>query len=230
LSLLRAAVTAFVTATMLAGCTLATTGTAVVSERTGAAPPVTSSPRPSAEPAKPAPATDTHRTIHDYILANGIAETQIRRGDPGPRIDLPVPPGWQITDRFDEMAPYEAIVYDDPAVPSNPPRILSFLSKLDGGADPDQILALAPGEVHNLPGFDGPAQGITDSLSGFDAVRIGGGYDNHGTRGVVAQKTVVIPGRDGLFVLQFNAVAAEPELAVIAEATSVVDEQTTITP
>ena len=47
---------------------------------------------------------------------------------------------------------------------------------------------------------------------------------------MIAQKTVVIPGQDGLYVLQLNAYSDESEADILAEATSIVDEQTTITP
>src|SRR4051794_10723218 len=41
-------------------------------------------------PSKAAP----DKTIAEYIKENNIAETPVRRGDPGsPTIDLPVPPG-----------------------------------------------------------------------------------------------------------------------------------------
>ena len=67
-------------------------------------------------------------------------------------------------------------------------------------------------------------------MSGFDAVEIGGTYVKDGKKRLIAQKTVVIPGQDGLYVLQMNADALEGQEAALMEATSVIDEQTTITP
>jgi hypothetical protein len=52
----------------------------------------------------------------------------------------------------------------------------------------------------------------------------------NGKKGMIAQKTVVIPGQDGVYVLQLNAYSDESEIGVLADATTVVDEQTTITP
>jgi len=46
----------------------------------------------------------------------------------------------------------------------------------------------------------------------------------------VAQKTVVIPGSDGLFVLQLNADGTEDQMGILMDATNIIDEQTTITP
>ncbi len=181
-----------------------------------------------AEPTTPAE-TGTAETIQDYVKANNIQETVIKRGDPGPTINLPTPEGWKETDELPE-APYGAIVFEGTAVPDNPPRILALLSKLTGNVDPEKILTLASGELQNIPGFDGPAEGQRDSLGGFEAVQLGGNYEVDGKKGMIAQKTVVIPGQDGLYVLQLNAYSDESEAGILGDATGVVDEQTTITP
>jgi hypothetical protein len=188
----------------------------------------TSSTSANAEPSAP-PATGAHKTIQDYVKGNNIQETTIKRGDPGPTINLPVPDGWKDTNEM-PGAPYGAIVYEATTVPDNPPRILALVSRLTGNVDPQQILALAPGELQNIPGYDGPTEGQTDTLGGYDAVQLGGSYDVNGKKGMIAQKTVVIPGQDGLYVLQLNAYSDESEIGVLADATTVVDEQTTITP
>ena len=111
--------------------------------------------------------------IREYIDSNGIKETVIRRGEPGPEIDLPVPAGWEIKNDV-KAAPYGAIVYTKPAIPTNPPRILAILSKLTGDVDPKKILQLAPGELQQTPGWDGPEKGTKSKLGGYDAVQIGG--------------------------------------------------------
>jgi hypothetical protein len=182
----------------------------------------------SAAPATPA-AAGPNKTIQDYITENKLVETQIKRGDPGPTINLPVPDGWATKDGLPE-APYGAIVYQDSAVPDNPPRILALLSKLTGDVDPQQILALAPGELKNLPGYDGATEGQKDQLAGYDAVQLGGTYTDGAKKGMVAQKTVVIPAADGVYVLQLNAFSDESEAGILGDATNVIDEQTTITP
>lgn len=168
-------------------------------------------------------------TIQGYIAQNGITETPVRRGDPGPVIDLPVPDGWETTDKFADAAPYGAIVYTETAVPANPPRILAVLSKLTGNVDPQKVLDVASGELNNIPGFDGPSEGDRATLSGFEAVQLGGRYDTEGKQGMIAQKTVVIPGQDGLYVLQLNAYSDESEADILTAATDLVDEKTTIT-
>ncbi|MCX2715762.1 LpqN/LpqT family lipoprotein [Mycolicibacterium sp. J2] len=170
----------------------------------------------------------THKTIVDYIKENGITETSIKRGDPGPSIDLPVPDGWKATDELPE-APYGAIVFTGSAVPDNPPRILALLSKLTGNVDPKQILEYAPGELENLPGWKPLNEGAASTLGGYEAFQLGGNYNVDGKQGVIAQKTVVIPADDGLYVLQLNAYADESEADALGAATDIIDEQTTIT-
>lgn len=174
-------------------------------------------------------AAGPNKTIQDYIKENNIQETVIKRGEPGPTVDLPVPEGWTTKNDLPE-APYGAIVYEKTTVPDNPPRILAIFSKLTGNVDPQQILALAPGELRNLPGYDGPAEGQTDQLDGYDATVLGGTYEIDGKKGMIAQKTVVIPADDGVYVLQLNAYSDESEANLLMDATSQIDEQTKITP
>lgn len=47
---------------------------------------------------------------------------------------------------------------------------------------------------------------------------------------MIAQKTVVIPGNDALFVLQLNGDAPEGQKDVVIDAAEIIDEQTKITP
>jgi len=174
-------------------------------------------------------AAGPNKTIQDYIKENNIQETVVKRGDPGPSVNLPVPEGWETRDDLPE-APYGAIVYTKTAVPDNPPRILAIFSKLTGNVDPQQILALASGELRNLPGYDGPADGSPDKLDGYDATVLGGTYEIDGKKGMIAQKTVVIPAQDGVYVLQLNAYSDESEASLLMDATDQIDEQTKITP
>jgi hypothetical protein len=67
-------------------------------------------------------------------------------------------------------------------------------------------------------------------LGEYPAYQLGGTWVQDGQTKVVAQKTVVIPGSDGLYVLQLNADGLENQMDVIGAATDVIDEQTKITP
>jgi len=231
--LTRAGIAAVALSVVLAGCSSATKTeekkeTSTTASATSSAEKTTTTTESKSGLTTPKP-TGTHRTIQDYIKENNIQETPIKRGDPGPTIDLPIPDGWETKDGLPE-APYGAIVYPNTKVPNNPPRILAIFEKLTGNVDPEQILALAPGELQNIPGFDGSTEGTRDKLGGFDAVQLGGQYDVDGKQGMIAQKTVVIPSQDGLYVLQLNAYSDESEADVLMDATNQVDEQTKITP
>lgn len=209
----------------LVGCGGSKTATETSTSTTSKAATTTS----EAAPTTTAEAAGPNLTIEDYIKQNNIQETPIKRGDPGPTIDLPTPDGWQATDSLPE-APYGAIVYHGSAVPDNPPRILALLSKLTGDVDPAKIIEYAPGELTNMPGFTSGNAGQADTLGGFEAYQLGGNYEIDGKKGMIAQKTVVIPGQDGLYVLQLNAYSDESEAGILGDATNIIDEQTTITP
>jgi hypothetical protein len=184
-----------------------------------------------AAPSTSAQAAGPNKTIVDYIKENGIVETPVHRGDPGsPTIDLPSPPGWvDAGERTPEWA-YREILATDPAMAQDPPTIIALVSKLTGNVDPAKILEYAPGEIKNLPGYDGATEGNPSTLGGFDATQIGGTYTRGDAKRAIAQKTVVIPGQDGLYVLQLNADGTEDQMGALMDATSVIDEQTTITP
>lgn len=187
----------------------------------------------SASPAPPTSpqAQGANYTIVDYIRENDITETPVKRGDPGsPTIDLPFPPGWSDAGPQTPEWAYGAIVSDDPAMAEDPPTIIALVSKLTGNVDPAKILEFAPGEIKNLPGYDGAQEGSPSTLSDFEAVQIGGTYTRDGVLRAIAQKTVVIPGQDGLYVLQLNADGREDQMTALMDATSVIDEQTKITP
>jgi hypothetical protein len=184
-----------------------------------------------AAPTTSAQAAGPNKTIVDYIKENGIVEAPVHRGDPGaPTIDLPFPPGWEDAgNRTPEWA-YGAILFSDPAMAQDPPTIIALVSKLTGNVDPAKILEYAPGEIKNLPGYEGAEAGSPSTLSGFDATQIGGTYTKGGVKRAIAQKTVVIPGQDGLYVLQLNADGTEEQLGPLMDATAAIDEQTKIQP
>jgi Probable lipoprotein LpqN len=218
------AVAAIAVGVGLSGCGSDTKSEPSTSNQTSAESPAAAAPTTSAQ-------AGPSQTIVDYIKENSITETPVHRGDPGsPSINLPFPPGWQDAGgRTPEWA-YGAIVFTDPAVAQDPPTIIALVSKLTGNVDPAKILEYAPGEIKNLPGYDGTGQGSPSSLGGFDATQIGGTYTKDGAKRAIAQKTVVIPGQDGLYVLQLNADSAENQMGALMDATSAIDEQTTITP
>ena len=212
----------------LSGCGSATKADPSTSQQTSTESSATSS---KAAPTTSAQASSPNKTIVDYIKDNNITETPVHRGDPGsPTINLPFPPGWQDAGNRTPAWAYAAILFSDPAMAQDPPTIIALVSRLTGNVDPAKILEFAPGEIKNLPGYEGAEEGSPSTLGGFDATQIGGGYTKDGVKRVIAQKTVVIPGQDGLYVLQLNADGTEDQMGPLMDATSVIDEQTTITP
>jgi hypothetical protein len=170
-------------------------------------------------------------TIASYIQQNNIQETPVKRGDPGsPTIDLPIPEGWRPAGEDTPQWAYGAIIYTGPEAAEYTPSVVALVSKLTGNVDPQKIIDLAPGELNNLPGWKPLNEGATSTLGEYPAYQLGGTWVQDGKTKVVAQKTVVIPGSDGLYVLQLNADGLENQLDIIGAATDVIDSQTKIAP
>jgi hypothetical protein len=110
------------------------------------------------------------------------------------------------------------------------PSIVALVSKLTGNVDPQKIIDLAPGELNNLPGWSVMNEGEVSTLGEYPAYQLDGICTQDGQTKIVAQKTVVIPGSDGLHVLQLNADGLENQGEIVGAATDVIDSQTTITP
>jgi len=169
-------------------------------------------------------------TIADYIKENKIQETGIKMGDPSaPPVNLPVPDGWKPLSP--EEAPdysYGAIVYTGPEFEADPPNIVALMSMLTGDVDPQKIIDLAPGELNNLPDYKAGNAGETSTLGDYPAYVLGGTYTRDGATRFIAQKTVVIPAADGLYVLQLNVDGPDAAGDVLAAATEQIDSDTTI--
>ena len=174
------------------------------------------------------PGAHASPTIDDYLRDSHITETPIHHGDPGPNVDLPVPPGWQLNDNAG--TPYGGIILAQPANPSDPPTITALYSKLTGDVDQAKIIQYAPNELMGLPGYQGTGNGQASTLGGFQAWQLSGTYQRDGKTRAVAQKTVVIPSQGAVFVLQLNADALQSDQGPLMDAMKVVDDQTTITP
>ncbi|CAA0080064.1 Uncharacterised protein [Mycolicibacterium vanbaalenii] len=170
-------------------------------------------------------------TIVDYLVANGIEETPIKPGDrSAPRIDLPIPEGWRPAGSDTPEWAFGAILYEGPEAREYTPSIVALVSRLDGDVDPQEILDHAPGELNNLPGWSPLTSGRSSSLSGFPAYQLGGTWVQDGVEKIVAQKTVVIPWSNGLYVLQLNADGLESQMDIVGAATNIIDDETVITP
>jgi hypothetical protein len=171
-----------------------------------------------------------NETLNDYIVKNKIAETPFKPDEPGtPNFDFPFPPDWHNAGEQTPEWAYGAIIYDKPQNPSDPPTIIAIASKLVGDVDAAKVLEYAPGAIKNLPEYESIIEPNKTKLGGFDAIQSAGTFVENGVKRAVAQKTVVVPGKDALFVLQLNAVALEGQEDVVIDAAKVIDEQTKIT-
>lgn len=171
------------------------------------------------------------QTIKQYVKDNQIASVPVRLGDPGaPNIVIALPQGWSDLGGDTPKWAYGAVQFDGAPDPNDPPTIMVLLSKLTGDVDPAKILQSAPNELKNLPDYKSAADPSSSKLSEFDAVQLAGLYTRDGKERTIAQKTVVIPANDAVYVLQINADALKSDAAALMLATDVIDKQTKITP
>lgn len=227
---MRAGVTAIAAVALGIGLAACSSDNAGEEASTAASSATSETAAPDQASPSPAPPAGPGKTLTQYIQESGLTETPVLRGDPGaPTIDLPVPPGWEAAGPRAPQGAYDAIIYTADPTATTPPTIVAFVSKLTGEADPVKVIEYAPNETRNLPGFQGADKGEPGSLGGFDATTIGGFYTKDGINHMVAQKTVVIPGQDGLFVLKLIADGTEDLAYPLMEATAAIDEQTKIT-
>ena len=172
-----------------------------------------------------------NKTINDYIVENKIAETPFKPDEPGtPNFDFPFPPDWSPAGDKTPAWAYGAIVYDKPQDAADPPTIIAIASKLTGNIDAAKVLEYAPGAIQNLPEYQSVYEPNKTTLGGFEAIQSAGTFEAVAASGAVAFETVVVPGKDALFVLQLNAVAPDGQQGVILDAAKLIDEQTKITP
>ena len=168
--------------------------------------------------------------LNAYITQNKIAEVPFKKDDPGtPKIEFPFPPDWSSAgDRTPDWA-YGAIVYDKAPDPENPPFMYAIASKLTGDVDPAKILELAPAQLNDLPEFTPREAPQRDKVGGFDAIDYVGTYMWEGEKRAVGQQTIVIPGKDAVFVMQLNAEAPKGQEQPVVDAITLIREQTKIT-
>lgn len=171
-------------------------------------------------------------TIAGYFKDNHITATPVHKGDPGaPTINFPIPEGWADAGPDTPPTAYWAIVDNGPEAAKYTPNIIATLSKLGGNVDPQKLIELAAGSTKNLPGFAPHGNGTEDNLGGFPAFQIGGTWTQNGQVKAVADKVVVINGKDDvIYLLELNADALPDQVEKALPATVTIDEKTTITP
>jgi hypothetical protein len=193
-------------------------------------PTVSATAKPQAKIAPRMIAPGPNPTIDSYAQQNGITATPVHLGDPGaPTIDLPIPDGWVDAGSDTPPTDYWAIIDKGPEAANYTPSIVATVTKLTGNVDQQKVLDLAGGELRNLPAFKPMGDGSTTTLSGFPAYQLGGTWVLDGQTKAVAQKTVVIPAGDGLYVLRLNADCLENQMDKALPATMTIDEKAKIT-
>jgi len=171
-------------------------------------------------------------TLNQYIVDNKIAEVPFKKGDPGtPTVEFQLPPGWTAAgDQKPDWA-YGAIFYEEMGglKDDDSPYIYAIASKLTGDVDPQKILELAPGQLDELPGFKAIRGPDRTKFDGYDSVDYVGYFMQDGKLRAVGQETIVVPGKDALFVLQLNGEAPRGEEQVVIDAVDLIRIQTQIT-
>jgi Probable lipoprotein LpqN len=212
----------------LAGCGSASTNTNGAGNSSTSA----TSAKPQPKVAPRITADGPNPTIAGYFKDAHITATSVHKGDPGaPTINFPVPDGWADAGPDTPPTAYWAIVDTGPEAAKYTPSIVATVSKLDGDVDPQKLIELASGATKNLPGFEAHGDGAQDNLGGFPAFQIGGTWTQNGQTKAVADKVVVINGKDDvIYLLELNADALPDQIEKALPATVTIDEKTTITP
>jgi hypothetical protein len=171
-------------------------------------------------------------TIAGYFKDAHINAKPVHKGDPGaPTINFPIPDGWADAGSDTPPNAYWAIVDNGPEAAKYTPSIVATVSRLEGDVDPQKLIELAAGATKNLPGFKQMGDGNEDNLGGFPAYQLGGTWTQDGKEKAVAEKVVVINGKDDvIYLLELNADALPDQVPKALPATITIDEKTTITP
>ncbi|PRC43206.1 hypothetical protein C6A85_000000106540 [Mycobacterium sp. ITM-2017-0098] len=172
------------------------------------------------------------QTVGEYLTAQGVTQTIVKRGEPGaPTLNLPMPQGWADVGSDTPEDAYGAIYLESAKGTPNPPAILARMARLEGGEfDETTILELSPNAVTQTPGWDGPTGGEPSTLGGFDAMAIAGTAVVDGAPNFIARKTVVIPGQEHTYVLALDAQGPMDQRQALIDAMTVIDAETTIEP
>jgi hypothetical protein len=141
---------------------------------------------------------------------------------------MPLPQGWVDAGALTPKWAWSASKFDDPAMKADPPTIIVLISKLPG-ANADEVLQYAPGELQNLHNWQDAGTNCEAKLAGFKACQVGGMYNQDGKDRLMAQKTAAIPTKDGVIVLQINASGTKETIEPLMDATAAIDKSMTIT-
>ncbi len=227
-----AAIAIVATSVTLAGCGSSPSSDNKAATNTSASASAGTSAKPQPKVATRINADGPNPTIAGYFKDSHITATPVHKGDPGaPTINFPIPDGWADAGPDTPPTAYWAIIDRGPEAAKYTPSIVATVSKLDGDVDPQKLIELAAGATKNLPGFQPHGDGAEDNLGGFPAYQLGGTWTHDGQLKAVADKVVVINGKDDvIYLLELNADALPDQVEKALPATITIDEKTTITP
>jgi hypothetical protein len=212
----------------LAGCGSSPSSNNAAS-KTGSAATSATTAKPQSKVAPRITAQGPNPSIASYFQDSHITATPVHKGDPGaPTINFPIPDGWADAGPDTPSTAYWAIVDTGPEAAKYTPSIVATLSKLDGDVDPQKLIELAAGGTKNLPGFKPHGEGSEDNLGGSPAYQLGGIWTQDGQDKAVADKVVVINGKDNIYLLELNADALPDQMEKALPAADTIDEKTTI--
>jgi Probable lipoprotein LpqN len=213
----------------VAGCSSSPSSNNGASSTSAAGSAATSATKPQSKVATRLSVDGPNPSIASYFKDSHITATPVHKGDPGaPTINFPIPDGWADAGPDTPPTAYWAIVDTGPEAAKYTPSIVATLSKLDGDVDPQKLIELAPGATKNLPGFKPHGDGAEDNLGGSPAYQLGGTWTQDGQTKAVADKVVVINGKDNIYLLELNADALPDQVEKALPATITIDEKTTI--
>jgi hypothetical protein len=215
----------------LAGCGSSSTNTngAGKSSASGTAATSSTAAKPQSKVAPRVTAQGPNPSIASYFQQANIKATPVHKGDPGaPVVNFPIPDGWADAGPDTPATAYWAIVDNGPEAAQYTPSIVGTLSKLEGDVDPQKLIELAAGATKNLPGFKPMGEGSEDNLAGSPAYQLGGTWTQDGKDKAVADKVVVINGKDNIYLLELNADCLPDQVPQALPATITIDEKTTI--
>lgn len=168
-------------------------------------------------------------TIADYLNENGGARVAQSGEEGAPNINLPFPEGWEEIPSADLIeGSYGGIQYTGPEVTNVQPKIFASLQEVSPEVDPALVIEYAPNELLGLPEYEPVVEGTESELGGFDAFQIAGIYSQDGRPTLIAQKTVIIPGPDSLYLLQLNGASTPDQQPILGAALDAIDAETTI--
>jgi hypothetical protein len=215
----------------LAGCGSSSTNTSGAgnSSASGTAATSSTAAKPQSKVAPRLSVDGPNPSIASYFKDSHITATPVHKGDPGvPVVNFPIPDGWADAGPDTPATAYWAIIDTGPEAAEYSPSIVATLSKLDGDVDPQKLIELAAGGTKNLPGFKPHGEGGEDNLGGSPAYQLGGTWTQDGEEKAVADKVVVINGKDNIYLLELNADCLPDQIEKALPATITIDEKTTI--